>query len=869
MPVAAQVSLYTFSQSTQPYTEISAADGGYVLGTPTFFPPLHNIIAYANPDNPDGSYGATYLNPAVGPGYPIGFSFLYNGESFDRIGVSNGGWISFGRSSDGNQAVSVFCSDHSGGRPLSHSYYATPIAPHKRNRIAGMGTANLRQQDQSTLGGVTSEFRVATVGTAPNRVCVVQWKNFRYSYSNYNDVANFQIRLNEADNSVDVRFGDMVWPSGVGAYCQIGLGGRNNTDYNNRETVPDEPTFLYDWNTTVQGADSGSSCVMSYDSPFNEPYTATPPVPGLNFHWAAPSCAVPAWPLTLSEVTYESALVEWTSVAPSMTYDYVVATINDPNDPNAITTGSTQALSVFVSGLQPLTYYYAFVRSNCGGQPGVWSLATRFRSQGGGVLECGGLPVTEEYCYATGDRIVWTYTTSDGASPVRLNMLAGSIVGPNVLRIYYGPDTLGTPVWTTNSGGAIPGQVFTSTSSELTVYLKAPENGSCQVHEFVEPFEWTVGCFDCTPALAAYSLTGLDCDELAYDITVNVVSMGSATQLVISNSQGLAPTEISATGVYTVGPFQAGTPVVVTMENPVNELCNTSSVPFVNDPCPVVDCGPTDYTYCYGANDASQWLYQGDGQPIGIRFRQGNLSFGDQLSIFDGDPDVVAPTQYDGNLANVLETSSTAANDLLLSLSTSATWDCQDGNALPWDYVVACYDGCVQPRATFAVLEDCANAQFRVDVSITDIGSTGSVTITNTGGAPVVNANAVGVYTVGPFASQEVVNIEVVGASVLCSWTSRSLTFDCVVGVEEEHRGRLSVVPNPSNGQLRVQLPDAFSGLAQMQVLDLQGRLVSEGRVEMKGPSVDLSFEQLPTGSYFLTLSNGTQRYTGKIQIIH
>ena len=871
LQVSAQVSMYSFTQSIQPYTEISAADGGYVLGTPTFDPPLHNLRAYVDPAQPDGTItNAGYLAPAIGPGYPIGFDFTYNGEVFDRIGIAHGGWISFGKSEDGNTAVNIFTSDHPAGRPLSHSYYATPIEPYKRNRIAGMANSQLRQHDRSPVAGPVSEFRVATIGTAPNRVCVIQWKDFSYAYSYDGGSISFQIRLNEADNSVDVRLGEMTWLQLSGGQFQIGLGGRNNEDYNNRMTVANEPAFLYDWDLTVQGTDSASGCNIAYDSPFNEAFSAEVPTVGLNFRWSPPVCAPPAWPVTISEITYSQALVSWSLPSGAESFDYVVATIEDPNDPNAIQSGNLEDVSVLVEGLSPLTYYYVYVRSNCNGQPGPWSAAIRFRSQGGGVLECGDVAVTEEYCYGTGDYIVWTYSTSDGTSPVRLNILAGSIVSPNTLEIFYGPDTTGTPFWSSASGGTIPGQVFTSPGAYLTVYLSAPSNGSCQVQEFVLPFEWTVGCLDCTAPLAAFAIGEVDCEALEYDMSVTLVSMGSADELIITNDQGVVPTTVTATGTYTVGPFTAGEPVILTLVNEVNELCNLESVEFLNEPCPVVSCGPDEYEYCYVPNDASQWLYQGNGQPIGIRFISGSMGLNAEALIYDGDPFEVLPEAYPGDLANVMQFSTNDDDQLLLAIDAPAFWSCDEGYATPWEYVVACYDGCTQPEATFSVVHDCDVDQFSIEVTVAQIGSTGSVSITNDGGAAAVTATAAGTYTVGPFASQEQVRVDVVGASVLCTWTSPVLTFDCsVVGINGQDAARLQVAPNPSEGMFRITLPEATTGSSELTVHDLQGRTVHQLRTQAAGPVVELDMFDVPSGSYFLTLQQGGRRYTGMIQVVH
>lgn len=869
----AQVSLYQFSQTVGTYTEITAADGGHQLGTPTWDPPLHNLRAYVDPANPDGVItNAGYLAPAIGPGYDIGFPFLYNGDVFDRIGVAHGGWISFGKSEDGNQAVVTFTSDHSGGQPLSHSYWATPLAhAYQRNRIAGWGNSALRMQELSQLvpPGPESSLRVATVGAAPNRVCVIQWKNFRHNYSQDGNLINFQIRLNEADNSVEVKFGNMIWPW-LNTGAQVGLGGQTSDDFNNRKTISEAPAFLYDWNATVAGTTNLDYCVAVTPEPGQPDNSGVPPVSGRTFKWTSPTCPPPAWPVNITEITHSSALVDWSYPDGADSFDYVVATIDDPADPNAVVEGNTPEVSAFIEGLEPLTVYYVFVRSVCGGLPGPWSTATVFRSMGGGELECGGAPVLDEYCYNQGDYVVWTYHTSNGTSPIQLNLLAGVMYFPNTLEIFYGPDTTGTPHWSSASG-TIPGQTFTSTGPYITMYISAPSNGSCvQQAEFIFPLEWQVGCLDCEQPLGTFSIADVDCDANQYEMQVLLVNDGSSDDVIISNSQGVAPTTVTTTGTYIVGPFTAGVPVVITLENTDNELCNLESIPFINEPCVQTDCGPTDHTYCYVPQDISQWLYQGDAQPIGIRFRSGTMGVADELLVYQGNNTLSSPEEFSNNLANELIISENAGNYLLLALAAGDDFSCEQEGAQPWDYVVACYDGCTQPVASFNLIGDDENNRCYVDVTITEIGSSGAVAITNDGGAPTVNATTAGTYSVGPFTLNDVVRIEVEGASELCSWSSPVFTMNCPVGVNENVDQRLSVAPNPSNGLFRITLPSSMKGNAVLNVMDLQGRAVDQRTITINGLSVyEADLGSLPGGAYFLALSNGNATHTGIIQILH
>ena len=464
----------------------------------------------------------------------------------------------------------------------------------------------------------------------------------------------------------------------------------------------------------------------------------------------------------------------------------------------------------------------------------------------------------------------WYYSTSDAMSPVRLSFLAGGVSNGNKLEIFYGPEATGTPHWT-SVGNVLAGQVFTSTGEHLTMKLTNESAGSCQTHEFINALQWTVGCLDCTEALAAYTVVP-DCDENAFSVNVMLVSLGSASSIVLANNAGVAPTTVNNIGLHTVGPFEAGAAVTITLENPENPLCNVNSVPLVNEPCPIVDCGPTDHTYCYAPRENRQWLYQGEGEPVGIRFRGGGIILDGSVRIYNSADDMGStPWSYTtGNLRNTMHVSTNPDNALLLSLENPGVYGCTLGDASPWDYVVACHNGCEQPRATFSVVNDCANGSFDVVVTLTDLGNTGSVTIVNDGGVSDVTVTELGSHTVGPFASQTTVNLAVEGDGVLCVWESAPLTFDCEVwaGVEERDVRMLRAYPNPGDGRFRVELPEGMSGTVETEVLDLSGRRVwSSSYATGAQGELLLELGHLPAGVYMAVLVNNGQRHLARLSI--
>lgn len=863
----AQVSLYQFSESVEPYTEVTAAEAAYSLGVPTWWPPQHNLIAWVN--NPFfGAAGQVtnggYLSGVYGPGYPIGFNFTFNGDVFDVIGVSHNGWISFGKSADGIQAVWAYASDHPHGMPFVQ-YYGGPDQPYKRNRVSGFGSSELRMQDMSPQvpPGPVSSLRIATIGTAPNRTCVIQFKDFRASYSPSTTLINFQIRLNEADNSVVVRYGDVIFGYQSGGLCQVGLGGQLPEDFNSRQTVYEQPAFLYDWNQTAAGQVNTDACTATTEE-FGHPNgSGVPPVEGLTWRWDPPVCPPPAWPLAISDVSFDGATASWNATS-SGAYEYFLSDTDDVNGTEVASGTTTDATTTFF-GLAPATTYYVFIRSICNGEPGVWSLATPFHTMGGGVVECNGGVVEETYCSHQNDTIYWRYVSADG-SALRIEFLDG-FVGNNSLKAWDGPDASGTPL---SMSADIDGNALNAPSGAIFIQL-VTDNGSCETQYWYLPVHWRVGCKNCTDPLVNFSVGTVDCDQQQFYIDVNAFSLGSATTLEIENNAGLPATTISTAGVHSVGPFPAGEPVMLTAQNPDNMMCYVQSAPLVNEPCAIIGCGPTWYERCAHPSETRDWLLQGDGQPISVRFLPLSLGFDAQVIVYDGGDEMAASQTVgtSGVLNNQVVTSTNAQNQLLVRLIASVYPDyaCSEGNGQPFRFVAACASGCSQPQATFATAPCTETTSFSVDVNVTNAGS-GPLVITNDAGVAPTAVAGIGTYTAGPFPSGSVVVLELQGANEVCSWTANPLSKDCsTMGIAEFGAGNLRIAPNPSNGTFRLDLDNGTPGNLQVHVLDLTGRVVAEQ--PMIGSNTILHLEHLPSGLYTVVAQGASMRFTSKISIQH
>ncbi len=362
---SAQVSIYTFSQSNGVYTPIT---GGSIVGTAT---------------TDDGGFGA----------FNIGFPFFYNAVSYTQFGVSSNGFVTMGAtvpsginytpisSVTNNNLIAGFgrdiqlgfrCTgDRTTGSDVLTNVSST-VGVTIGSPITGTGipvgttvvgfTANtIIISNVATSTGTAAQFNLAngelrfeTIGVAPNRVCVIQWTRAR-KFAAANDSYNFQIRLNETTNVIDVVYGTVVNGTTTNT-IQVGLRGPSNTDFNNRTTTTN-------WAATTAGATNVATCSIT---------SAVVPASGLSFKWTPPvlctgtpapgtiagpatACRPTPVTLTLSGYTADAGIsIQWKSSTVS-------------GGPYTNIGGATGAVYTFNANTSGFTYYIATVTCSNGG----------------------------------------------------------------------------------------------------------------------------------------------------------------------------------------------------------------------------------------------------------------------------------------------------------------------------------------------------------------------------------------------------------------------------------------------------------------------------------------------------------------------
>jgi len=189
--VKAQVSSLPFTQSIDTFQFIS----GTVVDAPNV-----DDIFYAN--------------------LPIGFPFTYNGVVTNKFGVCTNGFI-------------VMDS-------LSHSSMWT---------LGGNSTkqVNVLLADlQNTNANGRIEY--VTVGTAPNRVCIIQFRDYGI-FANPFCHLNAQIRLHEGSNCIQFYYGYNALSGNMGKIFFVGLTGATTSDYQFRTTnnnwINSSPSLSY------------------------------------------------------------------------------------------------------------------------------------------------------------------------------------------------------------------------------------------------------------------------------------------------------------------------------------------------------------------------------------------------------------------------------------------------------------------------------------------------------------------------------------------------------------------------------------------------------------------------------------------------
>ncbi|WP_223651661.1 T9SS type A sorting domain-containing protein [Hymenobacter psoromatis] len=242
----------------------AAAGASAVSGTYADLGTSGTAIATANTDD---------ANSAA---QPIGFTFSYNGASFTQFVLNTNGVIRLGSAAP--SAADLYYNNDANGQngvdPLQSTSAAdiNLLMPFNTDLVPGSGA-----------GGV--DYRVLTSGTAPNRVCTIQWRNVADKPGTGSDAANgtqyanfsFQLKLYETTGTVEFVYGQAVPGSAADGtrFPNVGLKGLGQAV---GQVTLATKTASVAWNaTTFQNS--------NYTNHANDITKSVTPAPGLTYRF--------------------------------------------------------------------------------------------------------------------------------------------------------------------------------------------------------------------------------------------------------------------------------------------------------------------------------------------------------------------------------------------------------------------------------------------------------------------------------------------------------------------------------------------------------------------------------------------------------
>lgn len=255
---AQKMAAYEFTYSIKTYQEIT---DGNVLGKQ--MNPIPTGLSF----NKD-TVGVLANVISRDVGFPIGFDFTFGSLSFNRFAISTYGYIVLGRDSVSIQGSAKVFADTIGTVDAGKAYIIGNI-PNTNGNSCMAGRTHLNNTGRT-------EVNYTSMGTTPNRILVVQFKNFKNNRSGGDvDTINFQIRLYETSDKIEIIYGTFLTDiSSMPPKVFVGLKGSGPQDVHQRATT--SPTS---WATTVQTTNGTCIWSKSIYPAWGSCFTFTPPPP--------------------------------------------------------------------------------------------------------------------------------------------------------------------------------------------------------------------------------------------------------------------------------------------------------------------------------------------------------------------------------------------------------------------------------------------------------------------------------------------------------------------------------------------------------------------------------------------------------------
>jgi Secretion system C-terminal sorting domain len=300
------------------------------LALPGTYTPITGTAATISGDLDDGTTGSI----------PIGFSFNFNGVNYTTLGASTNGFLRLGiiaSSSLSNNLVS------SAERPA--------LAP---------------LWDDLALGSSTS-ISYGTTGTAPNRICTIQWSNVFWNYNAFSPGIEFQVKLYETTNTIEFVYRQLAGSTSGSASIGISAVATGSGNFLSLSDGIDSPTI----SSTTENVNINTRPPNGQVYRFTpaSPCTA-PPTGGTTASSNNPACPGVNFTLSVSGSSSGTGLsYNWQSSADGNTF-------TDINGATGATYSATQAVTTYYRRKITCSGVDAFSTSlqvNAGAPPPVYA----------------------------------------------------------------------------------------------------------------------------------------------------------------------------------------------------------------------------------------------------------------------------------------------------------------------------------------------------------------------------------------------------------------------------------------------------------------------------------------------------------------
>jgi hypothetical protein len=213
---------YLFNRTSQPYIPLT---DDTLLGSG-----FQDDVLWMGTNLSSGPVNCTSCS-LTGPGFPIGFNFLFDGNNFSRWGFSSNGYIKLG-----NGEFTIRNS-------LASAFSTTGDSSENVNIIAAL-------HGDIVMTEIQGSFRYRTIGSPGSRILVVEYRAMKHWVPTITteEVFNFQIRLHEGSNKISFAYGPFL-KDGVSRTYDVGIRGRFFNDIHLRNL----PVTATSWTQNTRG----------------------------------------------------------------------------------------------------------------------------------------------------------------------------------------------------------------------------------------------------------------------------------------------------------------------------------------------------------------------------------------------------------------------------------------------------------------------------------------------------------------------------------------------------------------------------------------------------------------------------------------